>query len=153
MRKALKMNQAEMGKKINVSQAHISALEKGIKSVTDRIISDYCREFNVSEQWLHTGQGEMFIENDETIIAELATEYNLDDFDKTFITHYLQLDSTERKTIKEYVLTLATQLNKIDETAASTEDEIEKELDIYRKELMAGKKAQTLSASQKQDII
>lgn len=149
LRKALNMNQTEIGKKITITQAHISALEKGIKSVTERIISDYCWLFNVNEQWLRTGKGEVFLENDENIIAELIITYHLDGFDKTFITQYLQLDEAGRKTIKEYIFPLATQLSKVDETAASVEEEVKVKLAEYRQELEAEEKGRILSASAK----
>ena len=46
--------------RINVSQAFVSQLCSGASQPSDRTISDICREFNVSEEWLRTGEGEMF---------------------------------------------------------------------------------------------
>ena len=45
---------------INVSQAFVSQLCSGASQPSDRTISDICREFNVSEEWLRTGEGEVF---------------------------------------------------------------------------------------------
>lgn len=54
-----KMSQEEFGRKIGIeSRAHISALENGGRNITDRIVNDVCREFNVNENWLRTGNGE-----------------------------------------------------------------------------------------------
>lgn len=54
-----KMSQEEFGRKIGIeSRAHISALENGSRNITDRIVNDVCREFNVNEDWLRTGNGE-----------------------------------------------------------------------------------------------
>lgn len=53
------LSQEEFGKKIGIeSRGHISALESGNKNITDRIVNDVCREFNVNEDWLRTGNGE-----------------------------------------------------------------------------------------------
>ena len=53
------MSQEEFGRKIGIeSRAHISALENGGRNITDRIVNDVCREFNVNENWLRTGNGE-----------------------------------------------------------------------------------------------
>lgn len=53
------LSQEEFGKKIGIeSRGHISALESGNKNITDRIVNDVCREFNVNEEWLRTGNGE-----------------------------------------------------------------------------------------------
>lgn len=55
-----KMSQEEFGKKIGIeSRAHISALESGSRNITDRIVKDICREFNINEKWLRYGEGEM----------------------------------------------------------------------------------------------
>lgn len=55
------LSQEEFGKRIGIeSRSHISALENGNRTITDRIINDVCREFNVNETWLRTGEGEMF---------------------------------------------------------------------------------------------
>lgn len=56
------MNQTEFAEKINVGQATISAIEKGTRELTDRVIADICREFNVNEEWLRNGTGEMYRE-------------------------------------------------------------------------------------------
>ena len=61
IRLTMNMSQEEFGKKIGIeSRAHISSLENGNRNITDRIINDVCREFDVNEAWLRTGAGEMF---------------------------------------------------------------------------------------------
>lgn len=58
---ALAISKSEFARKINVTPAYISKLGKFPDSVpSDRTISDICREFNVSEEWLRTGAGDMF---------------------------------------------------------------------------------------------
>lgn len=53
------LNQSEFADKINISRSHLSLIENGVRSVTDRVISDICREFNINENWLRSGEGEM----------------------------------------------------------------------------------------------
>ena len=54
-------NKSEFARKINVTPAYISKLGKNRDVVpSDRTILDICREFDVNEEWLRTGQGEMF---------------------------------------------------------------------------------------------
>lgn len=58
---ANQLNKSEFARRINVTPAYISKLSKQPDSVpSDRTISDVCREFNVNEEWLRTGEGEMF---------------------------------------------------------------------------------------------
>lgn len=56
----LGMKKTAFAERLNVSQAFISQLCSGVKQPSDRTISDICRVFNVSEEWLRTGEGEMF---------------------------------------------------------------------------------------------
>ena len=57
IRDAVRLNQTEFGKKIGIGQAGVSAIEKGIRDVTDRNIQLICERFNVNEEWLRTGAG------------------------------------------------------------------------------------------------
>lgn len=54
------IKKVEFARKIGVSQAFVSELCSGAKNPSDRTISDICREYNVNETWLRTGEGEMF---------------------------------------------------------------------------------------------
>ena len=54
-------NKSDFARRINVTPAYISKLSKNPDSVpSERTILDICREFKVNEEWLLTGQGEMF---------------------------------------------------------------------------------------------
>ena len=74
LRKHLKLNQADFGSKIGLKQTSVSELEKGKNKISDRVVTDICREYNVSEQWLREGVGPMFRpkKSIHNIIAENA---------------------------------------------------------------------------------
>lgn len=55
------LTKTAFAERINVSQPHISRVASGGSAPSDRTIVDICREFGVSEQWLRTGEGEMFL--------------------------------------------------------------------------------------------
>lgn len=57
---SLGMKKTAFAERLNVSQAFISQLCSGAKQPSDRTIMDICREFNVNETWLRTGEGEPF---------------------------------------------------------------------------------------------
>ena len=61
LRKKIKQNQTDFGKKIGIGQAGLSAIEKNDVIVTDRNISLICQAFNVRREWLEKGEGEMFL--------------------------------------------------------------------------------------------
>ena len=56
----LHLTQAEFGKKIGLTDVAISRYEKGERNITQQVFVSICREFNVNEEWLRTGKGEMF---------------------------------------------------------------------------------------------
>ena len=58
--RALGLRQMEFAKRLSLSQPFVSALCSGSKTPSERTVYDICREFNVNEHWLRTGEGEMF---------------------------------------------------------------------------------------------
>lgn len=55
------LTKTAFAERLNVSQSFISRLAIGASVPSDRTIVDICREFGVSEHWLRTGEGEMFL--------------------------------------------------------------------------------------------
>lgn len=62
LRKALELNQTDFGARIGVKQGTVSAYESGARVPLDSVIVSICREFGVSESWLRSGEGEMFLQ-------------------------------------------------------------------------------------------
>ena len=60
LRKHLGLTQAEFGDKISMRQTGVAWLESGDRKITDRVITTICAVFGVDENWLRTGEGEMF---------------------------------------------------------------------------------------------
>lgn len=141
-----------MGDKIKLSQTHISSLENGARDATDRIISDICREFNVNEQWLRTGEGEMFIKPETFSLDEYAQKSQLSELELDIIKSYMDLNKDVRQAILKTAQQLFAKHSEITSTVEETNDEIDidAELERYRQELEAEKKARMSLASQKQ---
>lgn len=62
VRKKANLTQGEFAEKLGLTRNFISLIENGNRIPSDRTISDICREFSVNENWLRTGEGEMFIQ-------------------------------------------------------------------------------------------
>lgn len=58
LRKHLGLNQTEFGARIGVKQTTVAGYENG-RAPLDTVISSICREFDVNEVWLRTGEGDM----------------------------------------------------------------------------------------------
>ena len=69
LRVALGLSQADFGAALGVTRSSICSLEVGRRELTRQMVVAICREYNVNETWLLTGNGEMF---NELTRAELA---------------------------------------------------------------------------------
>lgn len=107
LRKRLKLTQTEFGEQIGVKGNTITGYEKGIRNPTDAIILSICREFNVDEEWLRTGEGEMFViqSNEEEIAAFLGDVLSEEGetYKKQLILALANLSDEGWKGIKEFL--------------------------------------------------
>lgn len=83
LRTELKLSQDDFASRLNLSRNFVWMLEKGEREPSDRTINDICRLFHVNEQWLRTGEGEMFKEKSREVeIAEMtAAMFKADETD------------------------------------------------------------------------
>ena len=96
IRKHYDLTQTEFGDRIGVKGNTITNYENDLRNPSDAIIVSICREFNVNEEWLRTGNGEMFqpiTKNDEIskLFGEVLKESN-DDFKWRLISALAKLD-------------------------------------------------------------
>lgn len=72
LRKSLGLNQTEFGKRIGVKQSSIAGYETGVRVPLDSVILSICREFDVNEEWLRTGNGEMFLPSENEVAEQVS---------------------------------------------------------------------------------
>lgn len=105
-----KMSQDAFGAKIGITGAAVSRIESGDRNVTDQVIVAICREFGVSEEWLRTGQGEMFIqispdEELDYILGQIGA--GADETIVRIIRAYWKLDEKEKAAVRKLIDNLA----------------------------------------------
>lgn len=61
VRLAANLAQAAFGEALGLSQNYIWMIEAGKREPSERTIRDICREYGVNENWLRTGEGEMYV--------------------------------------------------------------------------------------------
>lgn len=110
LRKEMNLTQAEFANKIGLKQAAIGLFENGTRNVTDRNIMSICEAFGVNEDWLRTGQGNMYreLDTDCGLAAEIGKLLGADDeWTKNAVLQFLKLPPERREVIKNFITTLA----------------------------------------------
>lgn len=100
------LTKTAFAERLNVSQPFISQLASGNKIPSDRTIADICREFNISEHWLRTGEGEMRIKlSADADFISVMTEIQVSDdvFIKSLLKSYWDLNKEEKAAIHKLV--------------------------------------------------
>lgn len=104
VRKSLGLTQEKLAEQVGLSRNFMWMIESGTRAPSDRTISDICREFNVNETWLRTGEGEMFnqITRSEKITSFLTeiTEDEGDDFKRRFVEMLAELEPEDWKLLE-----------------------------------------------------
>ena len=96
VRKSLNLNQANFGEQITLAQTYLSQIERGDREVTEKILKLVCLQFNVSERWLRTGEGNMFEESSDSLISQLCEKYQLDDMAHVLLETFVSMPQNER---------------------------------------------------------
>lgn len=107
LRKALDMTQEEFGSKIGLVRNSIANYEIGRREPTNSVILSICREFNVSEEWLRNGNGEMFIEllpEDEFVAAAAELSRDNDKIAMQAVVEYWKLDENSKKIFRDFLV-------------------------------------------------
>ena len=106
-RKSLKKTQAEFGELLGTGRDVISNYEIGRVKPTDTFIQLLVSKYNVSEEWLRTGQGEMLQKSETTLFAAFAKRYDLTPAEQQVARYLLALSSDERQQILKHLTGLA----------------------------------------------
>lgn len=99
LRENLKLSQTAFAEKLGMTRSMISNMELGLVEVPGYRISVIIKEFNVSEHWLRTGEGEMFLPKPE---SSLPAELTDDPMIRAILEAYLDLDPQGRETFRNF---------------------------------------------------
>lgn len=155
LRKYLELPQSAFGKKIGITGGGISLLEKGKRNLTDQMILAICREFNVNEEWLRTGDGEMFLDLTEDEFTKAAAKLSQDPFVRSLIIEYWKLDENSKDLFRSFIHKLSDGMRGQEESAVTEErpcgkpplskNNIERDVEDYRRQLELERQAEERS--------
>ena len=91
----LDLTQSEFASKLGLKQAGVSAIERDSVAVTDRTIKAICMVFNVREEWLRTGEGEMYNQGELFSLDRFVAERGATELELAIVKAYFELDPDE----------------------------------------------------------
>lgn len=103
LRQELGLTMEEFGKNLGVTRSAISNIENGYRNLTEQMILAICNVYNVNEEWLRDGKGEMFVEDSDSLIEKIISDYPLDELSQTILKTYIELEPKKRE-IFNYVM-------------------------------------------------
>lgn len=110
VRKALGLTLEKFGKALGVTKQTMSRIENGVNNVTEQMFLSVCRVYNVNEDWLRNGTGEMFNKPSDEVgyYAEFLLEQDsvdepLRSLIVDMIKAYVDLDDISKEVFMRYV--------------------------------------------------
>lgn len=131
LRTKLKLTQEEFAEKLGATRSAIASIENDKCTVTTQMIKLVCITYNVNEQWLRTGKGEMFEKKDESL-EDLFSDAS--DLEKSIIAAYLSIDADLRDQVivqflnsigkKDLASKFESEVEQIEKTVKIDKDEV-----------------------------
>lgn len=99
------LTQEEFGKRIGSARNTIANYETGNRSPSNAVITSICREFNINEEWLRTGEGEMRIKRTRNQELQAFANDVMEDVDESFKKRFVlalsKLNESDWETLKK----------------------------------------------------
>ena len=146
LRKVLDLTQREFADRIGIKQNSVALIEGG-RNTSDQTIISICREFNVNETWLRTGEGEMFVaqtrEDEIAAAVQRLMSGESADFKRRLITALSTLKEEHWELLEQKLLEIVAERPQ----PQTLEQEARAEAERYYQELLEEKKAAARSSA------
>ena len=107
------LTQQKFAERLHIKRGAVANYEIGRNIPSDSVVALICREFNVNETWLRTGEGEMFnaLSRDEQIAYRLGAMLagQGDTIQKRLIAALSDLDESEWSAVEAFARKLVEQ--------------------------------------------
>lgn len=122
LRRSLDLTQQEFADRIGVKRNTITSYEIGRSQPMDAVISLICREFDVNEDWLRYGKGDMITpkeDREDDVFDEIILKYGLDKRSRGLLESFCKLRAEDRQAVIKFVKLASEYLNDMDATTAA----------------------------------
>lgn len=150
---SLKIKKVRFAERLGIDQSYVTQLTSGRRNPSDLLIGAICREFNVNEKWLRTGEGgdeAMFLRRTEEDQIAAAVERLITGESAEFKRRLVVALSSLKD---EHWLLLEQKLKEIVEERSEEErmeKEVDEELERYRQQRLSEKEPDTQASSVKE---
>jgi len=76
VRTSVGLSQVKFAKRMAISSSYLAEIELNNKAASERIIRLLVSEFNVSDIWIRTGEGEMFDSGMDAQLSKITSLFN-----------------------------------------------------------------------------
>ena len=135
LRKEKGLTQKTLASTLGITQSGVSFLEQEGSSVSDQTIKLICTVFGVREEWLRTGEGEIYGPEPVFSLDRFVAERGASDLELAIVKAYFELDPATRRTVLEHF------------RAHLTADPDELEAEAVKQEYLRQKKAEAVSSA------
>lgn len=147
VRKALDLTQQEFADQLNIKRNTVATYEVGKSNPSDAAVILICKTFNVSETWLRTGEGKMFVElsRDEALAAQITSflQGGSDTFRQRLVSLLLRLTPEQWEALEGYALELIGSRP----PTSTVEQDADKVADVAREQFLSQKKPESPALS------
>lgn len=162
LRKTINLTMESFGQRIGLRKNSVSQIENGINGLTDQTAKSICREFNVNEDWLLNGTGEMFIPDTGDELEALAKKYGYSAAVGVLIEKLINLPPESQAVVTDFLVEFASGIQSMKDAGAdlkgkafpqgeAPEMTIDERVEIYRRALEAEEEAKK-RATQKSEV-
>lgn len=109
VRKELKLSQEEFGLRVGLTRSAVGNIETGRFRTTNSILNNIAKEFNINEEWLHSGDGDKYIhrDTDQELMDDLMKIFlNSNDNIKELISIIPRLENKDIVALKQIAMSL-----------------------------------------------
>ena len=113
IRKHTGMTQAEFATSLGLGPYGTANWEKKDAQIpTESMQLLICKTFGINKHWLESGDGEMFADDNTSLIDRLVLQYNLSPLDRSLLDSFLQLNEDQRRVVLTVARSLAAESSK-----------------------------------------
>ncbi len=112
LRREFDLTQQEFADRIGSKRNTVATYEIDRSIPSSAIISLICREFNVSEDWLRNGEGDMFLPKPTNELEALLEKRQIPKGAYILLESYLNLKPFEQDAVLNYIKAVADTINK-----------------------------------------